>query len=82
MKLPGFTADSSLGASHEHYRTSSPKPEAVGAIPQWSTAQCYLDCMSYCEQMHPFEGAERCPTFCEGVCEPYPPDRELIPPPG
>jgi hypothetical protein len=73
MKLPGFTVDSSLGASHEHYRINCPEHQPVGAIPQSSTLECYLECTRYCEQLQPFEEVERCLIGCKQVCEALPP---------
>jgi hypothetical protein len=79
MKLPGFTVDSSLGASHEHYRINCPEHQPVGAIPQSSTLECYLECTRYCEQLQPFEEVERCLIGCKQVCEALPPDPGTYP---
>lgn len=80
MNLPGFTADSSLGASQRQYRTGPSLRRATGTIPQWSTEPCYdWDCLSYCEQMNPYDAAN-CYVRCEVPCDPYAPP-EPIPAP-
>jgi hypothetical protein len=85
MKLPGFTADSSLGGSHEHYRTNCAERQLVGAIPQgqWGEGPCYdAACLSYsnCDQYYPDEvRVAQCYHGCEVPC-PWGP--ELIPAPG
>lgn len=81
MKLPGFTADSSPGASHEHYRTGSPGPQPVGAIPQGQSGEgpCYdWPCVINCQAQYPDDPAA-CIYSCEVTCPTGPP---LIPAPG
>jgi hypothetical protein len=41
MNLPGFTADSAVGASHKQYRMSPSFRGPVGVMPQWGTDPCY-----------------------------------------
>lgn len=80
MKLPGFTADSSLGASHEHYRTRSPGPQPVGAILQQSGEEkCYdWRCIIRCQAEYPDD-----PAACIYSCEiPCPTGPDFIPAPG
>jgi hypothetical protein len=79
MKLPGFTADSSLGASHERYRTNIPERAPVGAIPQSGTEPCYdWRCVIDCQAKYP-EDPAACIYSCQVPC-PYGPD--YIPAPG
>ena len=84
MKLPGFTADAAVSASPQQYRMGPSFQVPVGALLQPSTEVCYDgDCLDWCLNHSAYP--ETCYSGCQIPCGGHgvwPPDQEILPPPG
>ena len=73
MNLPGFTADSAVGASHKQYRMSPSYRGPVGVMPQQLSDACNA-CLDSCLEADPVDRAV-CGWQCSQACSPYIPDQ-------
>jgi hypothetical protein len=62
MNLPGFTADSAVGASHKQYRMSPSFQVSVRALPQQLSDDCNA-CLDSCLAADPVD-----PAVCGWQC--------------